>query len=125
MSSTIELEGYEEFEEYVKNMALDTVIKRQAVRSGIKVIGEGLENDTPVGPTGELAEIKISVKENALATEGTAKSKAFYDVFQNYGTSEQKAHVGYFDRSVEENTEEAISKVAQTIFRKMGWYFGK
>jgi HK97 gp10 family phage protein len=120
MSSTIELEGYEEFEEYVKNMALDTVIKRQAVRSGIKVIGEGLENDTPVGPTGELAEIKISVKENDLATEGTAKSKAFYDIFQEYGTSEQKAHVGYFERSVEENTEEAISKVAQTIFRKMG-----
>ncbi|MFQ9308623.1 MAG: HK97-gp10 family putative phage morphogenesis protein [Paraclostridium sordellii] len=120
MSSTIELEGFEEFEEYVKNMALDTVIKRQAVRSGIKVIGKGLEDDTPVGPTGELAEIKVSIKENALATEGTAKSKAFYDIFQEYGTSEQKAHVGYFERSVEENAEEAISKVAQTIFRKIG-----
>lgn len=119
MPSTIELEGFEEFEQYVKSMALDATIKKQAIRSGIKVIGEGLENDTPRGPTGELAKIKISVKENALATEGTAKSEAFYDIFQEYGTSEQKAHVGYFDRSVEENTEEAISKVAQTIFRKM------
>lgn len=120
MSSTIELEGYEEFEEYVKNMSLDLTVKKQAIRSGIKVIGQGLEKDTPAGPTGKLAKIKISVKENALATEGTAKSNAFYDVFQNFGTSEQKSHVGYFDRSVEENTEEAISKVAKTIFRKMG-----
>ena len=119
MSSAIELEGFEEFEEFVESMSLDTTIKRQAIRSGIKVIGEGLENDTPVGPTGELAEIKISVKENALATEGTAKSEAFYDIFQEFGTSEQKANVGYFERSVEENTPEAISKVAETIFRKM------
>ncbi|MCE9677515.1 hypothetical protein LPC27_17180 [Paraclostridium bifermentans] len=119
MAGNIELEGMEEFEEFVKSMALDTTIKRQAIRSGINVIGKGLENDTPAGPTGELAEIKISVKENALATEGTAKSKAFYDIFQNFGTSEQKAHVGYFDRSVEGNTQEAISKVAETIFKKM------
>ncbi|MCU9808364.1 hypothetical protein LEQ06_09415 [Paraclostridium sp. AKS46] len=119
MAGNIELEGMEEFEEFVKSMALDITIKRQAIRSGINVIGKGLENDTPVGPTGKLSEIKISVKENALAIEGTARSKAFYDIFQEYGTSEQKAHVGYFDRSVEGNTQEAISKVAETIFKKM------
>ncbi|MGL5558811.1 MAG: hypothetical protein ACRDC3_06635 [Paraclostridium dentum] len=119
MSGTIELDGFDEFQEFIEDMSLDIGTKRQAIRSGIKVIGKGLENDTPPGPTGELAEIKISVKENALATEGTAKSKAFYDVFQNFGTSEQKAHVGYFDRSVEGNTQEAISKVAETIFKKM------
>ncbi|WP_195948146.1 HK97-gp10 family putative phage morphogenesis protein [Paraclostridium bifermentans] len=119
MSGTIELDGFEEFQEFIEDMSLDISTKRQAVRVGINEIGKGLENDTPVGLTGELAEIKTSVKENALATEGTAKSNAFYDVFQNFGTSEQKAHVGYFDRSVESNTEEAISKVAETIFKKM------
>ena len=117
--SYIELEGFEEFEEFIKNMALDTLTKKQSVRAGIKEIAKGLEEDSPVGPTGELSEIKTSVKENALAIEGTAKSEAFYDIFQEYGTSEQKAHVGYFERSVEANTDAAISKVAKVIFKKM------
>lgn len=116
MSGTIELDGLDEFQEFVEDMALDITTKRKAVRQGIKVIAKGLEEDTPVGSTGELSEIEISVKESNLAVEGTAKSKAFYDVFQNYGTSEQKSNVGYFDRSVENHQEEAISKVAQTIF---------
>lgn len=119
MSGTIELDGFEEFQEFIEDMSLDISTKRQAVRVGINEIGKGLEKDTPVGPTGELSEIKISVKENALAVEGIAKSKAFYDVFQEFGTSQQKAHVGYFERSVESNTQEAISKVAETIFKKM------
>lgn len=119
MAGTIELEGFEEFQEFIEDMSLDSTTKKQAVRAGIKVIGAGLENDTPVGPTGELSEIKISVKENNLAVEGTAKSNAFYDIFQNFGTSKQKAHVGYFDRSVESNTGEAISKVSEVIFKKM------
>lgn len=119
MSGTIELDGLDEFQEFVEDMFLNITTKKQAVRQGIKVIGQGLENDTPIGPTGELSEIETSVKESNLAVEGTTKSKAFYDVFQNYGTSEQKANVGYFDRSIEDHKEEAISKVAQTIFRKM------
>lgn len=119
MSGTIELDGYEEFQEFIENMSLDITTKKQAVRGGIKVIGNGLENDTPVGLTGELSEIKTSVKESNLSIEGIAKSNAFYDVFQNFGTSQQKAHIGYFDRSVESNTNEAISKVAEIVFNKM------
>ena len=119
MAGTIELDGVDEFQEFIEDMSLDIYTKKQSVRAGIKVIGTGLENDTPIGPTGELSEIKISIKEKNLAIEGTARSNAFYDVFQNFGTSEQKAHVGYFERSVESNTAEAIKKVAEVIFRKM------
>lgn len=119
MSGTIELDGLDEFQEFIEDMSLDIGTKRQSVRAGVTVIGNGLEEDTPVGPTGELATIKISVKESSLAIEGTAKSEAFYDIFQEFGTSEQKAHVGYFERSVESNTAEAIEKVAEVIFRKM------
>ncbi|OXX82673.1 hypothetical protein AVM15_17055 [Paraclostridium benzoelyticum] len=119
MSGTIELDGLDEFQEFIEDMSLDIPTKKQSVRAGIKVIGDGIQNDTPIGPTGELSEIKITVKEINLSVEGVAKSNAFYDVFQNFGTSEQKAHVGYFDRSVENNTEEAIKKVAEVIFRKM------
>ncbi|MDO7206260.1 hypothetical protein Q5M85_21335 [Paraclostridium bifermentans] len=46
MSGTIELDGFEEFQEFIEDMSLDIGTKRQAIRSGINVIGKGLEKDT-------------------------------------------------------------------------------
>lgn len=106
-------------EELFDNMVFSSLDKRKAVKTGINVIAEGLEKDTPKGPTGELAEIKVTVREKDLATEGIARSKAFYDLFQNFGTSEQKANVGYFERSVDQNKDKALSDLAAIIFSKM------
>lgn len=117
--SGIELEGFEDFEKFLDGMVLSQSDKRRAVKNGITVIAKGLEVDTPKGPTGELAEIKVTVREKDLATEGLARSKAFYDVFQEFGTSEQKAHVGYFERSVDSNSEKALNEMAEVIFNKM------
>lgn len=119
MASGIEVEGLDEYEKLLEDMVLDFSDKRKSVKAGIEVIAKGLEDDTPVGPTGELAEIKTTVRQKELATEGIARSKAFYDIFQNFGTSEQKAHVGYFDRSVEKNSTKAVAAVAEIIFEKM------
>ena len=117
--SEIILEGCEELEKLFDNMILSQIDKRKAVKNGIKVIADGLEKDTPKGPTGELAEIKVTVREKDLATEGLARSKAFYDIFQEFGTSEQKAHVGYFENSVNSNSNKALSEMAEVIFNKM------
>lgn len=106
-------------EELFNNMVLSSADKRNAVRKGITVISEGLEKDTPKGPTGELAEIKVTVREKNLATEGLARSKAFYDIFQEFGTSEQKANVGYFENSVNSNSSKALSEMAEVILNKM------
>lgn len=118
--SAIEIQGLDDFEKLLQEgLVLDTSTKRRAVKNGIKVIAENLEKDTPPGPTGKLAEIKTTVREKDLAIEGLARSKAFYDIFQEFGTSEQKKHVGYFERSVNKNSKEAVEEVAKVIFSKM------
>lgn len=117
--SSIELDGFDEFEKFVSDMVLSESDKRKAVRSGIKIVAKEIESNSPVGKSKQLAKIKIKVKNTGLATEATANSKAFYDVFQEFGTSEQKANVGYFERAVENSKGEAISEVAKIIFEKM------
>lgn len=117
--SEIKVDGLEEFEKLLQNMSLNIIDKRKAIKAGIKVIARNLEKDTPKGPTGILSKIKVSVKEKDLATEGVARSIAFYDVFQEYGTSEQKENLGYFERSVEQNKNNALDQVAEVIFKKM------
>ncbi|ABG87910.1 hypothetical protein EHZ13_15005 [Clostridium perfringens] len=117
--ASLEIEGFEEFEKFIsEDMVLDESTKRKGIKAGITKIGKAIEKNSPI-KSGRLSKVKIRVKNTGLATEGTASSSEFYDIFQNFGTSEQKAHVGYFDRAVDETTNEAVEEVAEIIFRKM------
>ena len=117
--ASVEVEGMEEFEELLQDMVLDINAKKKAVKAGIDIVAKSIENNSPKGKTGKLSKIKTSTKNTGLAIEGIAHSNAFYDVFEEFGTSQQKANVGYFDRAVQDSTDEAIEKVAQVIFSKI------
>lgn len=114
----IKLEGMEELEKTIQDMTLDNRELRKAVKNGIDTIAEGLEKDSPKR-TGRLAKIKTVVKNNGLGVEGIAGAGAFYDKFQEFGTSKQKAHVGYFGNSVRKNADKAIKEIAEAVFEKI------
>ncbi|WP_338631348.1 HK97-gp10 family putative phage morphogenesis protein [Clostridium baratii] len=113
--SGIEVEGFEQLLALNDKLALTTADKRKAVRIGIETIAKTIEENSPVGKTKKLSKIKVTVREKNLAIEGIARSGAFYDKMQEYGTSQQKKNVGYFKRSVEKSAVEANMKVAKFI----------
>lgn len=118
--ASLEIEGFEEFEKFLsEDMVLDEATKKKSVRAGITKIGKSIEKYSPEGKTKKLKVVKIKVKNTGLAIEGSAASGAFYDVFQNFGTSEQKANVGYFDRAFDDASGEAMEAAAEIIFKKM------
>lgn len=119
MANSIEVEGMEELSDLFREMSLTEKDERKALRNGIKIIADTIEKNTPHGPTGELAKIKTGVRNTGLGMEAKAQSKAFYDVFQEFGTSQQKENVGYFENSVEDSKNEAIEEVAKVAFSKI------
>ncbi|MFR7934287.1 MAG: hypothetical protein ACLU4S_02510 [Clostridium perfringens] len=118
MSATIELEGFEEVEELLRDLELDEFTKKRAVKTGIDIIANSIESNSPK-KTGRLSKIKRIVKNTGLAIEGTANSTAFYDVFQDIGTSQQKKNVGYFDRAVDSSINEALKASTEVLFSKV------
>lgn len=117
--SGIELEGFEKLIELNDKLVLKPSDKKKAVRIGIETVAKEIEKNSPVGKTKKLSKIKITVREKNLAIEGIARSSAFYDKMQEYGTSQQKKNVGYFKRSIERSKDKATRKVAKYIFKKM------
>lgn len=117
--SGIIIDGFEEFEELLEDMVLSDLDKRKAVKSGIEKVADKIEKYSPVGKTGKLKKIKIRVKNTGLAVEATANSEALYDVFQEFGTSEQKENVGYFEKAVKESTDEALEAMSEIIFKNL------
>lgn len=114
----LKLEGMEELEKLIQEMTLDNRDLSKAAKNGIEILAKKLEKDSPE-KSGRLSKIKTSVKNTGLGVEAAAKAGMFYDVFQEFGTSEQKAHVGYFESSVRKNADNAIKEVAKVVFEKI------
>src|SRR3712207_1740045 len=102
----------------LEGMTIDEADEKKAIRNAIRPIAEEIEKNTPIGSTGKLKKISKTVKKEGLATVGIVRTKAFYDIFQEFGTSEQKKNVGYFDRSVKNTENEALNILSKELLNK-------
>ncbi|EPY2275486.1 HK97-gp10 family putative phage morphogenesis protein [Clostridium sporogenes] len=118
MADGIIVEGMDEISEMFEDMTLTEADKRKAVRKGIDVVDKSLDGQIPIGKTKRLSKRKKSVKKEGLATVGTTRLTAFYDFMRELGTSQSKAHVGFFDRAVKSSENEAIEAVARELLDK-------
>jgi HK97 gp10 family phage protein len=118
MADGIEVEGMDEFTDMLKDMTIDEADEKKAMRNAIKPIADEVERNSPVGYTGKLKKISKTVKKEGLATAGIVRTKVFYDIFQEFGTSQQKKNVGYFDRSVKNTEDEAVEILAKELLDK-------
>ncbi|NMM65495.1 hypothetical protein HBE96_23230 [Clostridium sp. P21] len=114
----IAIEGLEELEMLVQNMTIDESDEKRAVKKAIDIVADEIEKNTPEGKTRKLKRLKKSVKKEGFATVGTIKLGAFYDIFQEFGTSQQKHHLGFFERSVKSSENEAIDVLAKELLEK-------
>ena len=115
---SIEVEGMEEFEEMLVDMTIDKSDEKKAMREAIKPIAKEIEMNTPIGKTGRLKKLSKTVKKDGLATVGIIRTKMFYDRFQEFGTSKQKANIGFFSNSVDNTTDKALEILTKELLDK-------
>ncbi len=113
----IELEGFDELENLLQDITIDETDEKKAMKSAINVIGDEVEKNTPEGTTGRLKRIKKTVKKEGLATVGIIKMGAFYDIFQEFGTSKSKKNAGFFERSVNKTQDEAMEILTKELLK--------
>lgn len=116
--SSIELEGFEELEELVQDMTLTEADEKKAMKKAINVIHKVVESNTPVGPTGKMKkEIKEKISKDDFSITGQVIMGAWYTGFEEFGTSQQKGHVGFFERSVNSVQDEAVGILAKELLK--------
>ncbi|MGO5075189.1 HK97-gp10 family putative phage morphogenesis protein [Clostridium sporogenes] len=118
MADGIEIEGMEEFTDMLQHMTIDEADEKKAVREAIKPIADEIEKNT-TKRSGKLAKVKEKVKKEGLATVGEVKTKEFYDIFEEFGASMAKHNIGYFDRSVKNTEDKALSILAKELLDKV------
>ena len=118
MPSAIVIEGFEDLEEYIQEMTLTENDKKTAMKAAIEPIGEEVRNNTPVKSEKLKKSVRTQVKKEGFATVGIVKMGEFYGKFQEFGTSQQKAHVGFFERAVNKSQNKAIGILSKELLDK-------
>lgn len=113
--NTIEISGFDELENLLHDMTISEAKEKRAMKLAIAPMKDALEQATPRGKTGKLKRIKASVKKEGFATVGILRLGAFWGMFQVYGTSQQRAHVGFFENTIRRKEREALAILAKEL----------
>lgn len=117
--SSIELEGFEELETLLQEMTLTDTVKKKAMKSAVEVIAEEVRSNTPSGTTGRTKkQIKTKVSKDDFSVTGQVIMGAWYTGFEEFGTSQQKHNVGFFERSVNSSQSEALEVLTEELLKQ-------
>lgn len=119
MSNGIEFSGFDDLANMLEDMTLTEQDERKAIKKGIEYLAKNLEEDSPKGKRKKLSKVKTSIKREGMSLSGNIKAGSYYGMFQEYGTSKQKANVGYFEKSIEKSKDEALELVAEEILKNI------
>lgn len=117
MSNGIEIDGFDELEELVQDMVITEADEKKAIKKAISPIADEVEKNTPVKTKKLQKSVIRSVKKEGFATVGIVRMGRFYDIFQEFGTSKSKAHVGFFERAVNKSTDEALAILSKELLK--------
>lgn len=116
--ASIEFDGFDEIEKHLSDMILKESDKKKAMRTAITPVAEEVKENAPTKTRRLQKSVKIQVKREELAIVGIVKMGQWYSAFQEFGTSQQKANVGFFERSVNKTTNKVVATLANELLDK-------
>lgn len=115
--ATIEIEGFEELEQILQDMTITDAQEKRAMKKALEPIYEEVMRNAPESTGNLKRQIKTSVKKEDFSTIGTVKLGAWYSLFNEFGTSRNKSHIGFFERSVNSTKDEAIKILTEELLK--------
>lgn len=116
----IEISGFDELENLLQDMTISDADEKKAMKKAIEPIYQEIYVNAPIGKTRKLKkQITKAVKKEDFATIGVIKLGAFYSMFEEFGTSKSKSHVGFFERSVNKTEKQALEILTKELIDKV------
>lgn len=115
----IEYSGFDELESLIQDMVITDQDERKAMKAAIKSVYDKTQNATPVRSTTLKKSEVMQVKKEDFATVGIVRYGVFWDLFNEFGTSKDKSHVGFFERAVNDTNDEVISILTENLTFKV------
>ena len=111
-----EIVGFDDVFKDLDDMNISDQKKRRALRIGCDIVKSEIEEATPI----RTSKMKESWKGTIKRFDGNLgfeiKGDTPQDIENEYGSSRNKKHVGFFSKAVDRVTDKAVNAIAREIF---------
>ncbi|WP_019850629.1 HK97-gp10 family putative phage morphogenesis protein [Desulfitobacterium sp. PCE1] len=114
---TIEIDGFEELEQALQEMTITEADEKRAMKKALEPIYEEVMRNAPESKGNLKRQIKTSVKREDFSTVGKVRLGVWYSKFNEFGTSQSKKNVGFFERSVNSTKDQAIKILTEELLK--------
>ncbi|MBU3135064.1 HK97 gp10 family phage protein [Clostridium gasigenes] len=119
--SNINVTGFGEFFDMLEDMEISEQLERKALKMGGEILRNNIVKNSPSRNGNLRKSIKGKItKTNNGDTCYKVTIGVFYGMHQEWGTSQQKSHIGFFERSIKEAEITAIKEVKNIILKGVG-----
>lgn len=108
--SEFKLTGFGEIQNMFKDMIIDDVDERRAMRKGLKIVEEKLENDTPV----DSGEIKDSLTLQIKKVDANMRGKVY---FKDWRALFPEVNTGFATKSIEDTKQEMLETFKKELIK--------
>ena len=113
----IKLEGFEDIFSTLDDMDISDKKKKKALKSGVEIVRQAVIDNSPVR-TGRMKKrwkARIRRIDGDLGFE--VKGDTVEDIYNEFGSSGNKKHIGFFSNAVDGVTEKAIKTIAEGVLK--------
>jgi HK97 gp10 family phage protein len=115
MSASYEIEGIDDLFDELKDMEISDAKKKKALRDCGDILVDGIKPNLPKRSGKFRDSVKRRIVRLDVGLSVVVSSGKFYDVFQEYGTSQQKSNVGTFEKGVTSSQDKAVEAVIKEL----------
>jgi HK97 gp10 family phage protein len=117
MSTSYKVDGFDDFFDEITDMEISDTKKKKALKAVGNVLIDGIEPNLPKKTGRYRKGLKQSIRQTEEGMSVIVTSNKFYDMFQEYGTSKQKANVGSFEKGVTQSADKAVQTAIKELSR--------
>ena len=113
----IEIKGFEDIFKDLDDMDISDKKKRAALREGAEIVRQAIEDNSPVR-TGKMQKRwKSTIKRFDGDLGFEIKGDTVQDIENEFGSSTNKKHMGFFSNAVDKVSDKAVKIIAEGVLK--------
>lgn len=112
----LEIKGFDDVFKDLDDMNISDTKKRRALRNGAEIILNSIQKNSPKrsGSLKDRWKSKITRIDGDLGFE--IKGDTLQDIYNEFGSSDNKKHIGFFSNAVDQVSNKAINIIVEEVF---------
>lgn len=113
----IEIKGFDDIFNNLDDMNISDKKKRKALREGVEIIMQSVIDNSPVRSGKMKKRWKSSIKRFDGNLGFEVKGDTVQDIENEFGSSKNKKHIGFFSNAVDKATDKAVNSISKGVLK--------